>query len=1235
MPSRLGVALAVCLVAACGGAAIDGSEPSATSAAATSVAVEDPAAPETTKAPAASETTEATDAVVETTQAPTVAESTTTQAPTVAESTTTQPASGDKEVIEDVPAFDTSSSFACESLALSEGTAFELWGRVPTSDEMALIAQCPPPTHDYSCVEEVLGMDRNDSFVLGRSSPTAEELSLVEHCRFGGHFDQVGGLDGDGTVAQPASTTSGVPVAFDLQSTFECVMEVLGPDVAWGLGDRMLPAQMLVEVGDCPMPTHDQWCIFDFVGKTMLDNLVTGRYHPTAEDAAMVQHCRIAEGSTWVSWLGGTQSSADAPSVGVDQAFGDTAPDQDWDYPADDGQGQTDEATQSGPPCLRGDHGDALGPECNVPLPTLGPGVTRGELVGIRGDPPARVMPTTSGCEVVEGGRCAELRWEPVAPLLAGDFTSIQIAPTDPNIIYAGIDSNDMSLYKSINGGASWQVTHVTGHTSGVAISPTDPDTVIYTNLEAPTQHTTDGGATWSAVMGGIAQKPYTTVSFSPSAANVAYTANVPGPSRGGMWPPPPAEIYRSDDAGATWTLTGACDTCGAIQTLVVEPGDPDVLWVAADGGLQVSRDRGASWSGNLLDWVDWRSESGRGEYTIGVALRPDDPRVMLAATAEKGLFRSTDGGVTWSESNSGLATSMLHRLAFAASDPAVVYLSTHEGVYRSGDAGQTWTYRSTGLPYLFVNAIAVDPTDADIAYVGTAAEVNTTHTKHYNPGMHEGQNLYKTTDGGRTWFPSGDNIYERKVTQMSTHPLVPYVLWAGGESGRGGFATTDAGESWAVSPSTTAHYPMVYAFSHSLPTEMYLTAWSHHDELVKSTDGGASWFGLTLNVAAGIGEATRAAGLWDETDPKYHLHGLAVAPSDPSIVYVGSVHDTMYPDVNFTLFGIHIFRSDDGGATFVERDIGFPIESISSVNVIVVHPDNPDIVYAMTTLHESDNALGIFKSVDGGLAWTSVNDGLDLRTNDLQMDAVDPDTLYAATEGGVYKTTDAAAAWSRTSDGIPEQPVIDLAIDPVNPLVLYAITPDDLYRTKDGGGHWYPVSLGIPLLVPIDSSDDMRGRSTVGHQGHREYGGTFVQDRSLEIDATGRVVFVVAKTSAEDDKEDPLVVSHLYRAVLEPLRATVYSYRVLSDVVAIESTSNIYDLVIDENNDELRFTAAGPVGTVASTTVTIPVSLLAGPFVITVDSQPVDIQTQGDSVSFSHSHRGQSEVIIRASPAS
>ncbi|MDE0831455.1 MAG: hypothetical protein OSB03_19880, partial [Vicinamibacterales bacterium] len=320
----------------------------------------------------------------------------------------------------------------------------------------------------------------------------------------------------------------------DISSSFACIGAALGQQAAFELNQRPATSGEMALIDHCPEPTHDMACVDGALGMQVTDQLLAGRHEPTSEELEQVRHCLLSAAPELDSGAAGEAGAnrVDIAPSDSDQAFGDTAPDQDWDYP-DDGQGPAD---QSGPPCLRGDHGDALGPECNVPLPTLGPRITRGELVDIRGDQPAYVTPTTSDCEVVEGGQCAELRWEPVAPLLAGDFTSIQIAPTDPNIIYAGIDSNDMSLYKSVNGGASWQVTHVTGHTSGVAISPTDPDTVIYTNLEAPTQHTTDGGATWSAVMGGISQKPYTTVSFSPSDSNVAYTANVPGPSRGGMW---------------------------------------------------------------------------------------------------------------------------------------------------------------------------------------------------------------------------------------------------------------------------------------------------------------------------------------------------------------------------------------------------------------------------------------------------------------------------------------------------------------------------------------------------------------------------------------------------------------------------------------------------------------------------------------------------------------------------
>jgi hypothetical protein len=217
-----------------------------------------------------------------------------------------------------------------------------------------------------ACVNGALGMQVTDQLLAGRYEPTSDELEQVRHCS----LSAAPGLDSGAAGETGANRV-------EIQSAFACVSAALGSGEAWGLGSRMLSGGELDMVADCPMPTHDQWCIFDFVGKTMLDNLVTGRYQATANDASMIQHCALAYGSTWSSWLGSEPFFVDAPSDS-DQAFGDTAPDQDWDYPDDD-QGQTDEATQSGPPCLRGDHGDALGPECNVPLPTLGPGVTRGD----------------------------------------------------------------------------------------------------------------------------------------------------------------------------------------------------------------------------------------------------------------------------------------------------------------------------------------------------------------------------------------------------------------------------------------------------------------------------------------------------------------------------------------------------------------------------------------------------------------------------------------------------------------------------------------------------------------------------------------------------------------------------------------------------------------------------------------------------------------------------------------
>ena len=136
----------------------------------------------------------------------------------------------------------------------------------------------------------------------------------------------------------------------------------------------------------------------------------------------------------------------------------------------------------------------------------------------------------------------------------------------------------------------------------------------------------------------------------------------------------------------------------------------------------------------------------------------------------------------------------------------------------------------------------------------------------------------------------------------------------------------------------------------------------------------------------------------------RVHSHGLAVAPSDSNIVYVGTISDSAGRE-DYSLSGAHIFRSKDGGETFTEVSNGFPTETATSINSIVIHPTNPDIVYLMTSSFESEKGIGIYKTVTGGNEWFSVNNGLDRETNDLQIDPINPEILYAATANGIYKT--------------------------------------------------------------------------------------------------------------------------------------------------------------------------------------------------------------------------------------
>ena len=137
-------------------------------------------------------------------------------------------------------------------------------------------------------------------------------------------------------------------------------------------------------------------------------------------------------------------------------------------------------------------------------------------------------------------------------------------------------------------------------------------------------------------------------------------------------------------------------------------------------------------------------------------------------------------------------------------------------------------------------------------------------------------------------------------------------------------------------------------------------------------------------------------------------------------------------------------------------------------------------------------------------------------------------------------------------------------------------------------------------------------------------YEGHFAQDRTLEIDATGRTIYVALKTGLEDGS-----VRRLYRAVLDPLLPVRYEFALEGTIVLLQATSHIYEMVYDHQSQELRFTAAGPTGTIGQTTVDIPDQILSTPLSVRVDGTEVPFTSDAGAVSFEYVHSGRSAVVI------
>lgn len=289
--------------------------------------------------------------------------------------------------------------------------------------------------------------------------------------------------------------------------------------------------------------------------------------------------------------------------------------------------------------------------------------------------------------------------------------------------------------------------------------------------------------------------------------------------------------VYRSDDLGESWqepekgAVAFPADTGQALARvwqLVPSASEDGVVWAGSEPhGLFRSEDGGEHFSFVRALWdhphrPEWGSGYGGGAIHT-VLPHPHDPASLLVAMSTGGVYRSEDGGSSWSASNSGVKAyfnpdpwpefgQCVHKVARDAADPQRLYLQNHHGVYRSDDGGASWISIADTLPTDFGFAMVTHPRRGGVAYSFPVAA----DAERFPPG--KACRVYRTEDAGASWSPSGsglpDGDYYGIVLRdaLCTDDDDPACVYVGTRNGDV-FAGTEDGEHWTT---VVSHLPDV-----------------------------------------------------------------------------------------------------------------------------------------------------------------------------------------------------------------------------------------------------------------------------------------------------------------------------------------------------------------------------------------------------------------------------------------
>ena len=683
------------------------------------------------------------------------------------------------------------------------------------------------------------------------------------------------------------------------------------------------------------------------------------------------------------------------------------------------------------------------------------------------------------------------LQWRLIGPFRGGRVTAVAGVVSQPLVYYFG--GTGGGVWKTVDGGINWEPisdasVFGTGSVGAIGLSDSDPNTIYVGMGESPIRgnvshgdgvyKSTDGGKTWKRI-GLEDTRQISRIRVHPKNPDIVYVA-----AQGHVWAPNEQRgVFRSKDGGKTWQkIFYRSDRAGA-SDLIIDPTNANILYAGF--------------------WEFYRK-----------------PWTLESGGPGSGIFKSTDGGDTWTEitRNQGLPKGIIGIVGITVS-PAnpdrlwAIVEAEDGGVFRSDNAGKTWTKvneeRRLRQRAWYYSRIYADPKNADTVYV-------------LNTGF------YKSNDAGKTFtsmsVPHGDN-HDLWIAPDDPNRMI-------NSNDGGANVSFNGGKSWTEQDQATAQFYRV-TLDNDFPYHIYGAQQDNSTVRIASrtTDAGITredWYDVGGGESGWIAPSPKDsqivfAGSYGGLITRYDHHtgqlrDVSPYPNNPMgagadvlkyrfqwnfpILFSPHDADTLYAAGNV------LFRSTNQGQSWeaISPDLTRNDKSKQGASGGPITKDNTSVEYYSTifTVMESPIQKGVIwtgsddglvqVARDGGKNWSNVTPPNNLmpewiQINSLEASPNDAATAYVAAtmykwddyKPYLYKTNDYGKTWKKITNGIPNTAFTRvIREDPNKRGLLYAGTETGIYISFDDGANWQSMQFNLPVVPVTDLAIHKREQDLV-----------------------------------------------------------------------------------------------------------------------------------------------------------